>query len=106
MKVKIERVGNGYILEYHEDDDTVERAVFEFRSPEVYTEDETDIEVETFKDMLWTLNEVLGPSTSRYSKKRISIDVIKGDKCEDGMDADVNGLMKDINDDTESLKVS
>jgi len=38
--------------------------------------------VECFADFLRTLNEELGPSTSRYSPKRIFIRVEPGDKYE------------------------
>lgn len=44
--------------------------------------DERD-ELERFAAFLWTILDYYGPSTSRYSAKRIYIDIRPGDKYED-----------------------
>ena len=48
----------------------------------VYQETEDD-EVNAFASFLWLLNDYYGPSTSRYSAKRIRITVEPGDKYAD-----------------------
>ena len=50
----------------------------------VFSHDEREYsEVEAFSRVLWELNNLAGPSTSRYCKKRIYIEVKPGDKCEE-----------------------
>lgn len=76
MTISIEKVENGYVLKYQVDD------LFLTRVVECQAEIE-DSEVETFRSLLWEINEILGPSTSRYSPKRISIGTEPGDKYHD-----------------------
>lgn len=67
--ITIERVLNGYLIT-HTMDGGSEKYVF--------TEKES--EVQTFADLLWQLNDLIGPSTSRYDEERIQISVVPGDK--------------------------
>jgi hypothetical protein len=84
-KVTIQKVDNGYIIEHDTgfEDDKVQRLVCEEREGDFMSEDSG--EVDAFASLLWTLNEMIGPSTSRYAKKRIYIEVKPGDKYEDTM---------------------
>lgn len=71
-KMKLELARNGIILQGPE-------------GKHLYQEGETDEEsIRRFADFLWTINTLYGPSTSRYSEFRIKIDIISGDKFEDG----------------------
>ncbi len=75
MKFEIHRATNGAILRVETDtQDTPPEEV-------VYQEREDD-EIETFADFLRHLLEHYGPTTSRYSAKRIHIVVKPGDKYE------------------------
>jgi len=49
----------------------------------VFSEGDTDKEaVEGFASFLWTLTDLCGPTTSRYSAHRIQIKIEPGDKYE------------------------
>lgn len=73
MIFQIRRVKNGLVLKVlGEGKDTAENEV-------VYQEKYED-EVECLTDFLWYLVEEYGPSTSRYSPKRIHIETKPGDK--------------------------
>jgi hypothetical protein len=76
MKFEIRRTKNGALLrvEYDHPEDETE---------EICYQEAEDNEVEAFADFLRILNEYYGPSTSRYSAKRIYILVKPGDKHED-----------------------
>jgi hypothetical protein len=75
MKFEIRRVQNGAVLRVEPNCPDAE--------PEevVYQETETD-EIEAFAEFLRYLVDHYGPSTSRYSAKRIYIRVEPGDKYE------------------------
>lgn len=75
MVTVIKKVENGYILETTCGDETSTKVI------EAKSEDE---EVDAFRDLLWELNEAIGPMTSRYSGKRIAIMIEPGDKHSDG----------------------
>ncbi len=75
MKFEIRRVKNGALLrvEPQTPDEKTEKIVFQ----------ETESgEIEAFADFLGILLENYGPTTSRYSPKRISITIEPGDKFE------------------------
>lgn len=78
--IKIKMVSNGWILEDHTDSEFTKRYAFEhmddFRNGE-------KSEVEAFVRLLWALNDLYGPTTSRYSEHRVAIRIEKGDKCDD-----------------------
>ncbi len=46
------------------------------------SDDDTD-EVDRFAEFLWAVNEHYGPTTSRYSAKRVRISIEPGDKYEE-----------------------
>ena len=74
MKFEIRRVQNGAVL-------LVESEGKDSGEEIVYQEQE-DAEIEAFADFLRHLVDHYGPTTSRYSPKRISIRVEPGDKYE------------------------
>jgi hypothetical protein len=77
MIFDIRRAKNGCILKFiHSAEGTSEME-------EVVFQEKYDDEVECFADFLRLLNEEYGPSTSRYSPKRIYITVESGDKYEE-----------------------
>lgn len=84
--IKIDMVTNGWILEDHNDETFTRRIVFEhednFRNCE-------KSEVETFVRLLWVLNDLIGPTTSRYSQHRVEIGIKKGDKCDDHLQDEI-----------------
>lgn len=67
MKATIKSTLNGYILSLKMDDEGIEQYVF------------ADT-VEGFQELLFELNNYIGPSTSRYSAQRIQITIEPGDK--------------------------
>ena len=74
MKFDIRRVQNGVVLRVETDGAEPGEEI-------VYQEQE-DGEVEAFADFLRRLVEHYGPTTNRYSPKRISIRIVPGDKYE------------------------
>lgn len=76
MKFDVRRVKNGLILEVKGESSEVEE--------EIVFQENYDDEVEGFANFLRYLNEEYGPSTNRYSPKRIYIRVEPGDKFMDG----------------------
>lgn len=75
MVMVIRKVDNGYVAEYR-DEDSNESTTSVFETE--YGSEEA--EVEAFQRFLYHIDEMLGPSTSRYSAKRIYIRVEPGDK--------------------------
>jgi len=76
MKFEIRPAQNGLILRVDHgfgDDDEPEEIVYQ---------EEDGNEIEAFADFLRHLNDHYGPSTSRYSPKRIYVRVEPGDKHE------------------------
>ena len=65
---KIARTRNGFILEYKDDEGKLSHLVFEDED-----ELETDEEVKPFASLLWALQDLLGPSGSKHSRKRVYI---------------------------------
>ncbi len=86
MKFEIRRADNGVILQVEDDtpDSTIEEVVWQERE---------DDEVEAFADFLRYLVDHYGPSTGRYSPKRIYVRVEPGDKYDPpvGMPAEREG---------------
>jgi hypothetical protein len=72
MKFEIRRVQNGAVLRVETNSEDSGEEI-------VYQEQEDD-EIEAFADFLRHLVDHYGPTTSRYSRKRISIRVDPGDK--------------------------
>ena len=76
MRFEIRHAKNGWILK-------VETPPSEGVEPsEMVCQEKHEDEVECFADFLRILDEEFGPSTNRYSPKRIFIRVEPGDKCE------------------------
>jgi hypothetical protein len=76
MKFELRHVANGVVLRFEQDDGDgtgVEEVVYQ---------EPDGGEVEAFAEFLWLVAENYGPSTSRYSAKRIRISVEPGDKYE------------------------
>ena len=71
MKVTIGIADNGWIVLGYDHDDV---------SASVFGMDSDDDAVPVFRDVLYEVNELIGPATTRYSKHRINIDVVQGDK--------------------------
>jgi hypothetical protein len=78
MRFEIRRAANGWILRANRP------SLGSENDAEIVCQEDYDDEIECFADFLRTLNEEFGPSTSRYSPKRIYVRVEPGDKCEDG----------------------
>jgi len=76
MRFEIRRAKNGWILKVEEPSSE------DAEADEVVYEEKHEDEVECFADFLRTLSEDFGPSTSRYSPKRIYIRIEPGDKFE------------------------
>jgi hypothetical protein len=73
MKFEIRSVQNGVVLKVDHGSDDGE-------SEEIVYQETDDNEIEAFADFLHFLNDHYGPSTSRYSPKRIRIAIEPGDK--------------------------
>lgn len=85
--ITIKQVFNGWILEDKTDDEMARTYVF--------TEGDSEKEsIEGFRMLLWQLNDLCGPTTSRYSAHRINITIEPGDKYE-GDDHESVQLCKD-----------
>jgi len=84
---KIERVKNGYLVEYR-DESVVDKVV--------YTDRDTDREneLESWKDFLYTLTEIYGPMPDKYGLHNISIDIRPGSK-RDAID-DIRWFLQDV----------
>lgn len=79
--IKIEMTANGWILEDDLDPDLPRKLVFEDTgSGSAVNPDK--VTMETFMLLLWAINDLVGPTTSRYSKHRIHISLKRGDKYE------------------------
>ena len=75
MKFEIRRVRNGVSLRVEPDDQSEEAEEY------VYQETESG-EIEAFAEFLRVLLDEYGPTTSRYSPKRIHVIVEPGDRYE------------------------
>jgi hypothetical protein len=76
MKFEIRRTRNGVVLR-------VEPDFPDEKSEEVVYQERDDDEIEAFADFLRYLVDHYGPTTSRYSPKRIYVSVEPGDKFEE-----------------------
>lgn len=76
MSLVIKMVMNGWILEDHADPELVRIQVFEGG-------DREEDDVKAMQQLLYTINDLVGPTTSRYSKHRIYVRIEPGDKFED-----------------------
>lgn len=86
MIFEMRRAKNGYVLKVT-DPEAKDFGEEEVVCQEEYSDDEGN-EVERFADFLRYLSDHYGPTTSRYSPKRIYIRVAPGDKHEDWKESD------------------
>jgi len=75
-ELNITSVMNGWIVKCKYDVDESRTYVFSH-------DDREGSDVKAFVQLLWQINECIGPSTSRYSAERVSISVRAGDKYGD-----------------------
>lgn len=78
---EIRRVKNGLVLK------VTDKTNSPSEKGEIVYQEKFDDEIEGFADFLCYLDDCYGPTTSRYSKKRIYISVKPGDKFDDAQDA-------------------
>jgi len=84
MRFELRRVTNGAVLRIEYDiGEEVEVEELVYQEP-----NEEENEVEAFAEFLRAINEHYGPSTTRYSPKRVHVLVEPGDKHEDLQSAD------------------
>ena len=79
MKITIEMAANGWLIRTQPDHPEDRSETY------VYSEDSDwdDIaEVKAFAEVLWRINDLIGPTTSRHSVARIYVEVKPGDKYE------------------------
>lgn len=74
MKLLIETVSNGFILTV-KDDDSHKLVFSQFNGTE-------ESQIQTMVELLYSINDLIGPMTSRYSKERIRVITEPGDKYE------------------------
>ena len=80
MKVTIEIAANGWLIRTQPDFSQDKTETFVYSHVDDF--DDTD-EVKAFAHVLWRVNDLIGPTTSRHSKARIYVEVKPGDKHED-----------------------
>ncbi|NBW19148.1 MAG: hypothetical protein EBR82_65345 [Caulobacteraceae bacterium] len=76
--IKIECVDNGWLLTDETDSDGPRRRVVETR--DTASINPTKETMEAFVRLLWEVNDLIGPTTSRYSPHRVTIGLEPGDK--------------------------
>lgn len=79
--IKIECVDNGWLLTDETDPDGPRRRVVE--SNDVMRINPSKETMEAFVRLLWEVNDLIGPTTSRYSPHRVTIGLEPGDKYQD-----------------------
>lgn len=83
MKCELKLVNNGWVLEYEIDGET-----------QTYVMEKGVDEVIAFRNFLQVVDEQLGPTTSRYSPKRIALLIVPGDKSENKWEDEDKNLIK------------
>lgn len=83
MRLILETAINGWLIREQPDEIDERSEVYVFS----FTDSLNDVdEVKAFAQVLWRLNDLIGPTTSRYSPARIYVEVKPGDKHEDYTD--------------------
>ena len=72
--ITIEQADNGWLMRARDDEGLEFVLVSQW--------DEFDDRVDAWAEMLWMVDEVIGPTTSRYDEKRLKITIEPGDKFE------------------------
>jgi hypothetical protein len=80
MKVTIETAVNGWLIRTESDFPEGRFGLYVFSHSD--SMDDT-AEVNAFARVLWCLNDLIGPTTSRHSKARVYVEVKPGDKHDD-----------------------
>jgi hypothetical protein len=88
MKFELRFAKNGWILEY-----------FDPEMPQEIVGVESDDEHEGFREFLWAILENFGPSDSKYSKKRIHINILPGRDYEGPLDEKYMEYLRDLRED-------
>ena len=83
MKVTIETAVNGWLIRTESDFPEGRSGLYVFSHSD--SKDDT-AEVNAFARVLWCLNDLIGPTTSRHSKARVYVEVKPGDKHDDYKD--------------------
>jgi hypothetical protein len=76
MKIKIKSTSNGWILTDNSDSDEIKQYVFEEKEDSDFKRSS----VVCFVNLLHAINDLIGPSTSRYDAHRVRISIEPGDK--------------------------
>jgi len=76
--IKIEIVENGWLITDETDPDGPRKLVFQ-RDDAVAINPSQET-MEAFVELLWRVNDLIGPTTSRYSPHRLKISLEPGDK--------------------------
>lgn len=76
--IKIETVENGWLITDETDPEGSKRLVVECY--EMHSINPPEKTMEAFCGLLWLVNDLIGPTTSRYSKHRVHISLQPGDK--------------------------
>lgn len=74
MKLIVERVENGYVLKYK--DPITEKIVTQVFDNELQSD------IQALRTLFYNIEELVAETTSRYSKERLFIGAIPGDKYE------------------------
>lgn len=80
-KIEFKQAKNGLIMTITHSDGSAERIVYNDSSMR-YDDVESE-EIARFRDFLWFITDTYGPTTNRYSKERIYIEIRPGDKYEE-----------------------
>ena len=83
MKVTIETAVNGWLIRTESEFPEGRSGLYVFSHSD--SMDDTE-EVNAFARVLWCLNDLIGPTTSRHSKARVYVEVKPGDKHDDYTD--------------------
>lgn len=78
--IKIETVENGWLITDESDPDGPKRLVVECENP--WTANPAKETMDAFCSLLSRVNDLIGPTTSRYSAHRLKISLEPGDKYE------------------------
>ena len=79
MKITIEMAANGWLIRTQPDHPEDRSETYVYSHADSFND--TD-EVKAFAEVLWRINDLIGPETSRHSVARIYVEVKPGDKYE------------------------
>ena len=76
MKITIEMAANGWLIRTQPDHPEDRSETYVYSHADSFND--TD-EVKAFAEVLWRINDLIGPTTSRHSVARIYVEVKPGD---------------------------